>query len=1643
MIGGWHHGALSRVERGEAWLLMAGSDSSFVSTRDRPDCDVPGFERMQTVCMVTSLIAQFFCDSTRTLRCLVRAGREILTDALKRQVTSMVDDKRVVWFERAGQRADRRTSRIIFGTGNSLAIIWAVCWACWWRGGAIHFDVDQMRRGDAANLSALRADLQVILEWKPSFAELESTQILTDWMRLPENAAAERWEELGRGELREFALINGMVKLLSQESDITLASLRALEEEKWTQALFGQFKKIAARRREASLAKLVSLPQNHLLLQRWQVPRLPHSITSRSLWSWLFGADPEAATLWARRVHDAIDEQVEPVEQFYRELDSKEPFQMGPDAQVQLVLKRLVEQDKKRPTVIYAGHRSLSDWELWVRVRPDLADEPDEQDARVITDQRQEWDTGIRLVCVPWHREENRREEASIAAIEPRQMATSVAATNSEPANGRTSLIYRPVWPPDATCVGCDLPRLNLFLRDMGMPRMLSVAAATLQTSGNWDRPQVTLQVTMASRQFPEWRHMERIDLLLPSWSQWQASIAGMAQAARENLRLHIVQNKQYCGCPVQFSMVPDEPRSIRLHLVHPHWGDLHLSGSLDDDGLLVWQPLPPVEDRLRITERLLQARPELQGHADRLILTAIELSPNNNQLEVRWRIRPLPGETTPALIVWQANTQSMESSSPPAIPILPPSPSSSRPSVPAGEVAATEQEIRDRIEQHLRREYLVLSKFIRVLTSASTAGVTVHLGLKISDWPEVSLGPVTVLTARQAVEAVDQLLAAESVQMAAAEQWHDSSNSASSASGPTHAVIPETLAHARYGQIQSEITAWNPRKGQATIHSLVKFPYLGDLGWDEKTEADRQGAWSQLDEVALSVELRPAIDFALSAAQDEMLSWISLQGIGGRIELDPLGIDGNRWLSMNPPRIALRCWAKIPFLGVKLQGGRCLLDQQGLHRPKEIGLAIPGTIALPYFALSEPAIAFGMGKRSLSLAGKVTPPTLPGPVNPWLGIGYTELAVGGELASPGWKAPKLQGSGEIAVGGVTNLAQGGLSVDLEQGDLDGNFLAKAPLPGMKTVPARLDGRLAYRGTAKSFDMGGRGTILNEEVANLNFGMGKKQAGSERPFDLLGQVRVPYIASLKVQGDAATKLNRFTLRGTGRSGPFLCHFAATEQGVKTRTGVARADGKQSHVDEWDPSLTTLNMPEPGVVPVAPTTALQELVGTFPTRPLTAAELQFARDRLALEADQQQPEESTEELVRESDVPPIPYREYDSKAFRKEGTTLVVVTPDQRVLCRIPAEAFPGIELNRNGLAMIIEWQEKGGGELLFCQADQGKWIRISYDSNQAIRPSETQTFESLGLPPALDPQSASFVAERDLLWRTIKVAFELGVLRSAGQGDLLRPQRLPYPEILNGYAFDIPPRSDRNPDLQPDRRWLWLDENILLTIDLASPWVSREWEQRADFSAAIQAAERGLRSYLSRPLLLATLVAAKPPSESSPNWSLGWAVHRRKDLPHDLFAWETTDTLQQIKLADHSLTDDHLYARGQATIRAAWKQPALQGRVAWVGAAGTFIDAETRFWIIADRGLDEPELGSLSRQHWIDWTGEHVRFLPHAWQSREARRNVAVEQLANSVVRDWESIRGHDTDFQVQPLGLLLLAAREEQAQRPPATVAP
>lgn len=1533
-----------------------------------------------------------------------------------------------------------RTSTAATWTATAICLLAAVAWQLASTRYQFALNPRGIGRQDMGALTQLADDLRRIGEWRPAYVEPAQVQLLADWIHHPGNATAQRWPELYRGDSREFASINGMIRLLDQQGDVSIQELRELETGRLPTELSRRLERIAEQTREISLLKVVGQAPNRELIGRLRMPSAPAAVRQPSgVMGWLTRGRSGNVEAWAEAFVSAVDANIRPIEERYRAMETAQVAPLGGDADLRLALKPLVAAESGRLSLVYAAEQSTSDWEVWVRVATTAPDD--------MSSQQLEWDTGLRLVCVPW--------------------------TKISPVGG-----FRPDWPTGESRVACELPRLNEFLHEIGMPRGLEATSGSAMLDGDWNSPRVKLRFELGSSQFPDWRYAGDLDLPAASSAEWFAGVSQSSRAARLGLREHVLGLTEYCGCKVRCTAVKGDDRSIAATLEHAQWGSLHLSGVLDDDGRLRWQPLPSFEDRVRLTDQLLASRPDLKGLESRLVLTAVQLFEHESRVDVRWQLRPEPGATPAAsatagssntsaanvdastpkeqAIVWSAQDaanlpaprvsataeqQAAAARQAADAAAASPKPESSQPATDPAKLAAAARD-------HLARAYAPLARSLQLATAPVADGISIRLGVTISDWPVLALGPARARTVDEVRATLDQLLSLDSVGLAVVEQWHGTDG---------------WLAHPRYGPIRCALKNWSPANGQATVQCTMNLPHLGDVDWAEQTDAALDGTWSRADEIEVANQLRPDIEEALEHAQSELLDWIGLPDVG-RLELDPTGIDGDRWLSFSPPRVALRCWARMPFLGLKLQAGRCWLDHEGIHAPREVGIVVPGTLSLPYFAVSEPSVALGFRDRALRLSGKVTPPAPPGPgPNPWLEVGYTELAVGGEMNKNAWTAPKLRGSGDVTVAGRNNVSHGMLGVDFGNGNVDGDFMAKAPLPGMTTVPAKLDGQLAYRGESHAFDMAGRGTLFDEDIANINFEMGKQEHSAARPFDLAGRVRVPHVARIVVRGDASNKMEAFTLKGKGSAGPFTCRFKATEEGVETETGIATSSGGMMYVNQWDPSLVTLNTEDPTKTRESPA-SLKGWVDGLPLRSASESEQQFAQARVVVEPDPQDVGGAGGSLFGSFGDPRSTYREYSKNALKGDGNSVLVRDPaTERVLCRIPATPTVDqatnlrryrigsggpmdLELNGNGYALVIEWLQGGGGEILIGQPDQGKWARVRFAPDQTAESPVIDTLASLALATGpLDPLSADDRTRSELIWQTLKMSFEIGVIRSRSQGGMIPPRRLPHDDLIDGFALDFAPTAAPDPTSAPpplNRRWLWLEGRTAEWLDLVAPHVPSDVDSRRDFVEAVRADERALRTLFAGKTVARRLVHAREASKSTtgdaaaPAWSLGWLVRTMKGPDGDVLVWRHETGLRQLTLAPHAMSDGELFARAGSALRAAAKQAEFKGRMGWIGRAGVFCDDDTRFWLVADRGAEEPECGSLSRQGWIEWPGEHRRFLPRAWQSAEARRNVPIEQLAEVVLREWSQVRGGADDFQVQPLGLFLLAGQEEQASR-------
>lgn len=385
--------------------------------------------------------------------------------------------------------------------------------------------------------------------------------------------------------------------------------------------------------------------------------------------------------------------------------------------------------------------------------------------------------------------------------------------------------------------------------------------------------------------------------------------------------------------------------------------------------------------------------------------------------------------------------------------------------------LAWTADDIAKAVREELRASFSKIADSVESpLPTAGPDGFMQTLGLKLADWPMLTLGPQPIRTPPDAAAAVRKLLSERNVIEQSKLQWKDQGT------------------HPSRGPVRAELAAWSPAEGIARL--LCSLPIHGDLAakWSEDLEAQVGGLWQVPNEEQVQERAAEFIDQAEDYVQQLALTELGLDLEAG---VDRNGFGPYRWLRFNPPGIAfrgsLRPFAAVPLrIGVNKvrlgANGVTLAESEGLiEYPKTI--VVPTPAGIPAIALSDPRLEFDFARKALLAGVKCTPPLPPGlnslvehsmPVrgtspeaqeqmaalgmnsdylpsswrldNPWINLAYVDSAAGF-----GFRDSAARGKGGVKLLNKHDAAHGDVSLYVKhlgvEGRVQGRKIPYVPLP--------------------------------------------------------------------------------------------------------------------------------------------------------------------------------------------------------------------------------------------------------------------------------------------------------------------------------------------------------------------------------------------------------------------------------------------------------------------------------------------------------------------------------------------------------------------------------------------------------------------
>ena len=985
---------------------------------------------------------------------------------------------------------------------------------------AFELDGQKMEREDILSLGELKAELEHTIQWQPEYTEPDAIENLAIWIRSPGNENAKSLTDLLRVGGVEFSQVNGMIKALDSHANIDLTKLRDKPFEGLKSDLLAKLQGLARADRDTALWKIANLPRYSSLITRFKCPSFPEQPGfTRQLVSQLLGTWIDDRHRWVKGFAKSFDANVQPIFAQYQSMDRQNAIRLELDGSTLVLQKRLGLSVKD---TVYMGSKSTTNFDLkWIP-----KSQGEESPSRI-------YDTGLRLVCLPWSLVENSGQKE-----------------------------WRPQWPPPDQNLSCLTQTTLEFLVAMGAPSGLLVTPGTsIQVRQETDTSATELVLRVSAKEDPTWRSTCKIRLDGQSQEDVRIQIREATKVLQSEFTDHLLSRKSLCSCPVQLNKTTEN--QLAGVLKHPTLGDLTIKGYPQGDLTTIWKAELSQDDRNRCIDQLIASTPLLKGHASKIRLIDIEFDSKTEDIRCRFATTSnAKSNIQPERIGMSLNglKQTPEVVVPEKLSVLDLPKDTEAPKQAQG----IQESLMQQVQTYLGRKYPKLSQKLAVpRTYNDGTNDQLTLSLRIEEWPALELGPVAVKASNDIPSLIDDLLSERTIKTASESQWREMGE----------------YQHPKYGKVRGWIQSWNPSKPEAVVKYELELKGLRPFSWSDTFKLVEQ-EWTGLDTSDLLDACEAGATEILGAVSNAMGQYMP----GGLITVspDPKGIDGVRWLSLQPFRMSFRASTSPSVLGeafsiplsIRLDG--IIADRDGLHVPEEFGVDVPLDLPTPYFSVARPFLLFSYKRPALRIGGHFVPP---GPLpRAWVGILSNEASIKGY-----WEQPKFEGNSNLTIAQAPGVASGNLIADLKGKELEALLEGGGRLPGLPTIPARVGGKLKASGSTNSMSISSQAELLGVDVVELSLETGGKPssivdrrlASEERTLNLRGRLGLPRGLSMSLDGQSSSDLKKYTVVGVGKLLTLTKKVVATEQAVQWENMEMTPLGP-FYFDEWSASLGTLN-----------------------------------------------------------------------------------------------------------------------------------------------------------------------------------------------------------------------------------------------------------------------------------------------------------------------------------------------------------------------------------------------------------------------------------------------------------------------------------
>jgi len=1367
-------------------------------------------------------------------------------------------------------------------------------------------------------------------DYRSEFVSQDAINSLAYWIQ-KEGSESERWVELQRLESDKFTLINAMLDELAVIAPNTKPSdLADLEFQTLTEKLQDYFEGIEQSDKLKNCIRVLSEKKNVQLLRRIGAPSFP----TKDAWF----ADRRQQR-WINNFLAGVNRDLRPRYALYQVMQAAQPVKLVETETGSLLLIPLTkERDGVRGTR-FDAENSTTDFEIYLEsaIAKNESEQPGHANSFRIP-------TGVQT-CLNW---ESKRE-------------------------GKGEIDWQPAWPPQPRHLSSQIGTAGDFLKSLGFPADFDLLSITGEANGTLASPKLKVKFTASSPEFPAWQHVGSLSLSEGDIRLHRQEMVGISQEMHNSLGEWLAQQNELAGSSAKITL-KDGGEGIRADLQHSTLGEFSLDGWIDDYGSLRFEPLPKsIAQRRQIADAISHQTESLRGRANEIRLKSVELDLTNQRVKVA--VGPAdPAKTELAHQTWSDPVSRLPGSTPDVEPFAP-------------EKLKSDETWVKAVNKVINEDYSDLSPMLEVVVLPREDSAAVSLGIALSDWPPIEVGPKVIESKSEIRAAIDSLLDESEVISAANQQWG----------------AGEPFKHERYGKLRSRMTSWDANATEAEIANSFEFVGMTSIDWIESPELQGD-EWSRLDEVKLADDLKTTVRSALLGAQSflfpKMVEWSN--GYAEplkyfRLDLDDTGISteyGNRWFALKPPRIALRADVRVPYLGIggALKGIEISQDGVNMHA-SEVGLGDKTrTYSSPYFAVSEPMLFIGLRRASIRLEGILTPP-LPipvSPVNPWKSMVALKTSVGGVLENQ-----SLNGSFDLSILRMEDICQGDLMLDFQRKQLRGMMQAKGRVPGFETVPLRFDGEVHGDADSRALSFKAVGEVLEYDAAEITLSVGGEHqypyalTGEKdaHGYSLRGRVTVPWLGSISVAGGADKDLNRYLLQGEIPVVIGSYFLTLTEEH-------AMLEHRINGFPVWRtsaPEITLLEAPN------------EEGEGTEQVSTVSEAKPVAPSERETVEnLDQPPPTELPDGAPR---GPSYHTPAHSNLSFsRDEAGTLYVRDPDQndRLIAKISRSDLPYPLADWE----VAVWSSNGESQVMLIKKDALEAKVLTCGAGGAYR--STRSFNDV----AQFTNSGRFEAE--LRSQALRRYFAAETICNRG---VSTPGALTAAAEIGAIEFAIPLENYSHS----------------LTRCVHSTGV---FECFADLpsvkSYRNSSVFRSLTKHQPDDTERVPRLVACDPQEGN----FGWALLDERFAESGMLALRGSSDSRDLPFtALPSLTPVEQATQMGLCCQSLWSEGLPGAKSVVFCEAGAVIETASGFHLVID--VDGAPLTiTCQRQDFVEWEHESVRFLPDVWRTPQQRKDLSTQQLAEVI----SGARGSLTDrtkYPVNPLQLLITLSNSKSDNTP------